>query len=134
MRAESILLDGNGHILLTSLWLLKEKDDDYKNLEYKAPELLNHQPYTFATDMWMLGCLLYEMSVGKPPFTGHSLSELNNHIITREPLFPKNFNPDLQNVIQILLKKDPRQRFNILEEIKVHPFFKNVDWAKIEKK
>jgi len=42
-----------------------------------APELfLNDGVHSFQSDMWSLGCLIYEMAAGRPPFVSNTLQEL----------------------------------------------------------
>ncbi|CAI2184758.1 12472_t:CDS:2, partial [Funneliformis geosporum] len=48
----------------------KQKSDDriYGVLPYIAPEVLNREPYTFASDIYSLGVIMAELSTGNPPF------------------------------------------------------------------
>ena len=43
---------------------------------YMSPELVQEQPYTHTTDLWSLGCILYELLTGLPPFYTNSVVKL----------------------------------------------------------
>lgn len=43
---------------------------------YMAPEVINCVPYDYKADFWSIGCVIYEMLVGKPPFTANSIVDL----------------------------------------------------------
>ena len=47
---------------------------------YASPEVWRDEPYDFRSDMWSLGCLIYEMCALKPPFLGKNMKELNKNI------------------------------------------------------
>lgn len=40
---------------------------------YLSPEIVQSQPYSFSTDVWSMGVMLYELCMQKPPFDGQSL-------------------------------------------------------------
>ena len=48
---------------------------------YLSPEIIENSPYTFKTDVWSLGVLLYEMCALKPPFEANSLHMLALKIV-----------------------------------------------------
>ncbi len=41
-----------------------------------SPEVITHRPYTFASDMWALGCVLYEMVARRPAFDARGLPQV----------------------------------------------------------
>lgn len=43
---------------------------------YMAPELIEEQPYDFKADLWSLGCIIYELLVGAPPFRTINILQL----------------------------------------------------------
>jgi len=53
------------------------------NAESKPP--LQYKPHTAQTDVWSLGCVLYEMVATKPPFEGQNLRNLITKVITNKP-------------------------------------------------
>jgi serine/threonine protein kinase len=38
---------------------------------YMSPEIWGRRPYNYATDVWSLGCLIYELCALRPPFLGN---------------------------------------------------------------
>ena len=82
---------------------------------YTAPELFsNDGDYTFKTDLWALGCIMYEMAVGQVPFFDVVVNDLILKIINEDVNFNrKQFNkysPEFMEVLQRLLEKDPEVR------------------------
>nr|XP_031542640.1 serine/threonine-protein kinase ULK4 isoform X1 [Vicugna pacos]XP_031542641.1 serine/threonine-protein kinase ULK4 isoform X1 [Vicugna pacos]XP_031542642.1 serine/threonine-protein kinase ULK4 isoform X1 [Vicugna pacos] len=88
------------------------------SLTYTAPEIVKGTDFSITSDLWSLGCLLYEMFSGKPPFFSESLSELIEKIFYDDPLPPIPKDPSLPkassdfiNLLDGLLQKDPQKRF-----------------------
>jgi NIMA (never in mitosis gene a)-related kinase len=78
---------------------------------YASPEVWKDKPYGPKSDMWSLGCVLYEMTALKPPFTAYDLQGLYKKVcigvFDRIPLFYSN---ELASVIGLLLRIDPTKR------------------------
>jgi serine/threonine-protein kinase ULK4 len=113
---------------------------------YMAPELFGeHGVHSYASDLWAIGCVLYECAFGVPPFVSSSLSDLMEMILNddpggfdgmgavdgknldgnervggtdAEPNVTKNF----ADLVQGLLNKDPSRRMN-WETLLMHPFW-----------
>nr|KAF6335982.1 unc-51 like kinase 4 [Pipistrellus kuhlii] len=101
------------------------------SLTYTAPEVARGSDFSVASDLWSLGCLLYEMFAGKPPFFSESVSELVENIvhknpsppIPKDPSLPKA-SPDFMNLLDGLLQKDPQKRLTWADLLR-HPFWKD---------
>lgn len=92
-----------------------------------APELFHDSGvHSFYSDFWALGCVLYEMAMGKPPFGSDSLKDLITMIVEREaplPVQDPSYSEDFNDLLRRLLEKDPIKRIN-WDEIKGHSFWK----------
>ncbi|KAG6930229.1 serine/threonine kinase 36, partial [Chelydra serpentina] len=88
---------------------------------YMSPELVQEKPYDHTADLWSVGCILYELFVGTPPFYTNSIFQLVSLII-RDPIqWPRTMSPSFKSFLQGLLMKDPRQRLS-WPELLHHPF------------
>ncbi|XP_035691314.1 serine/threonine-protein kinase 36-like [Branchiostoma floridae] len=90
---------------------------------YMSPELVEEKPYDHNADLWALGCILYELFVGQPPFYTNSIFQLVSLIIKDPVKWPKNMSPEFKNFLQGLLVKDPKKRLT-WPALLHHPFVK----------
>ena len=82
---------------------------------YTAPELFRKDgKYSFKSDLWALGCILFELAVGQVPFFDNSIDNLINKIIKDEVNFDRkeltNYSDNFIEVIKKLLIKEPNDR------------------------
>lgn len=87
---------------------------------YMAPEVMCEQPYDQSADLWSLGCILYEMLVGQPPFKAKSMHHLQN-LLQKQPIAWPNTSENCSSFLQGLLKKNVKQRFT-WPTVLQHPF------------
>lgn len=92
---------------------------------YLSPEIINGIPYSFKSDVWSLGIVLYEMCTLRPPFSGNNLNSLALGIVKGEyqPI-PKNYSSDLKRLVTNLLSTRPEQRYSI-KDILALPYIRN---------
>lgn len=78
---------------------------------YASPEVWKDQPYDSKSDIWSLGCVLYESVTLKPPFRAEDMAGLYKRVIKGVyPRIPSHFSKELDNVIKLLLVVSPQQR------------------------
>ncbi|CAG9329996.1 unnamed protein product [Blepharisma stoltei] len=78
---------------------------------YASPEVWKNQPYTYSSDIWSFGCVLYEMAALLPPFTATDMQGLYRKIIKgMYPNIPQIYSLDLANVIRVTLQVSPSLR------------------------
>ncbi|MEW5304914.1 MAG: hypothetical protein WDW36_007491 [Sanguina aurantia] len=76
-----------------------------------SPEVMSSQPYDFKSDMWSLGCVLYEMMSLQHAFDASDMSSLVLKIMRGEHLpVPTAYSADLRDLVKQLLSRAPRGR------------------------
>ncbi|MDX9759603.1 MAG: sigma 54-interacting transcriptional regulator [Bacteroidota bacterium] len=81
-------------------------------LEYLAPERIRGAPPSPASDLYALGCLLFELATGAPPFEGgDALTVLRAQMHEDVPPLPDELAPDIAGWIRTLLEKQPQRRW-----------------------
>lgn len=87
---------------------------------YLSPEIIEGREYTFKTDLWSLGVILYEMCALTPPFKANNLSFLALKIVKGNytPI-PSCYSAELSNIIAKLLSVDPVKRPSVHEILSI---------------
>ncbi|XP_061881741.1 serine/threonine-protein kinase PLK2b [Entelurus aequoreus] len=89
---------------------------------YLSPEVLNKQGHGCESDIWALGCVMYTMLLGRPPFETTNLKETYRCIREARYSLPSSLSPQAKQLIAGLLSKIPNERPN-LDHILRHDFF-----------
>uniref|UniRef100_A0AAQ5Y185 non-specific serine/threonine protein kinase n=1 Tax=Amphiprion ocellaris TaxID=80972 RepID=A0AAQ5Y185_AMPOC len=88
---------------------------------YMSPELVEEKPYDHTADLWSLGCILYELHTGAPPFYTNSIFHLVQ-LIVRDPVkWPETMSDTCMSFLKGLLTKDPQKRLS-WPDLLHHPF------------
>ncbi|XP_041450647.1 chromosomal serine/threonine-protein kinase JIL-1 [Drosophila obscura] len=152
IKLENILLDGDGHIVLSDFGLSKILSEENEHrahsfcgtLEYMAPEIIRTGPpgHDSAVDWWSVGVLTFELLTGGSPFAtsdGQSQqSEISRRIQRDQPQIPSSFSAAAKDFVLKMLEKNPKLRLGKNErdakEIKQHPFFHGINWHDLRAK
>lgn len=151
IKLENILLDADGHIVITDFGLSKQlppgSDRTHSfcgTIEYMAPEVVKNGPagHDISVDWWSVGVLCYELLTGASPFTfegnENSQSDISQRILKAAPPLPPSLGAEVADFIGKLLNKDPEKRLGgnrtDARDVKAHPFFRTVDWEKLAAK
>ena len=126
MKPENILIDKTGYAVITDFVLSKDKVTDRTDsfcgtAEYMAPEVILKKPYDKSVDWWSLGCILYEMMHGMPPFYTNkrdktfglilsNCSWFNINRIDNDFVFTKPLSNEAMDLITRLLSKTCSER------------------------
>uniref|UniRef100_A0A1I7Z3I5 Serine/threonine-protein kinase PLK n=1 Tax=Steinernema glaseri TaxID=37863 RepID=A0A1I7Z3I5_9BILA len=90
---------------------------------YIAPEMLQKKGHSYEVDIWALGCILYTLLCGKPPFETQSLQETYDRIKKNHYNVPQKVSRYSHNLIDNLLNANPQKRPTI-HQIRNFDFFK----------
>jgi len=143
MKPENVLLGADGHLKVTDFGLAKcnMTDEPRTNsmcgtIEYMAPEIILGKGHGKTVDWWSIGILLYEMLVGLPPFRSKNKNTLKKRITEAKLKLPAYLTSEAHSLIKALLQRDPKKRLGYgpsgFEQVKKHPFFRSINWKKLE--
>lgn len=94
---------------------------------YTAPEIVKDERYSKSVDMWALGCVLYTLLCGFPPFYDESIQVLTEKVARGQYTFLSPWWDDIsksaQDLISHLLTVDPDKRYTI-EQFLQHPWIR----------
>ncbi|KAF7280418.1 hypothetical protein GWI33_006071 [Rhynchophorus ferrugineus] len=157
LKPENILFDHNFHILITDFGSAKIENNETNQTvtngdsssssgelrrrrhsfvgtaQFVSPEMLQESKSSYSSDLWALGCIVYQMASGQMPFVGGSEYLIFQKILALEYNFPTCFDSKLKDFIEKLLVLDPEMRLGATDEIRYtsirgHDFFVGTNW------
>jgi len=104
--------------------------------QYVSPEILTACGSSRASDLWALGCIIFQMMTGQPPFQSSSEYLIFKKIQKLDYTFQEGFNEEAKDLIRRLLVIEPRERLGARDNVyytslREHSFFRGVDFEKL---
>lgn len=116
LKLGNIFINDDMKIKLGDFGLATRMDDDDRKYtlcgtpNYLAPEILLKTGHSYQVDVWSLGCIVYTLAVGTPPFETPDLNDTYKRIKENKYSIPNDLSPPLRDFIESMLKADPKQR------------------------
>ncbi|XP_039931896.1 serine/threonine-protein kinase Nek4 isoform X2 [Hirundo rustica] len=131
LKTQNIFLTRTNIIKVGDLGIAKVLENQYDMAStligtpyYMSPELFSNKPYNYKSDVWALGCCVYEMATLKHAFNAKDMNSLAYRIIEGKlPPMPKDYSPQLVEIIQTMLSKKPEERPSV-KSILRQPYIK----------
>ena len=122
LKPKNIFITKNNKVKIINFGISKKLDNKYKyNLigtnNYMAPEMLKGEKYSNKVDIWALGCIIYELFTLNICFQDENIFGIINKIINEKhgKININKYNDKWQNFIDLLLKKEDKERPDINE-------------------
>ncbi|KAK9502614.1 hypothetical protein O3M35_011349 [Rhynocoris fuscipes] len=101
--------------------------------QYVSPELLTDKTAHYASDLWALGCIIYQMISGLPPFRARSEYAIFQKITKLDYEFPDGFDSEARDLVEKLLVLNANERLGAKDtkgypSIRSHPMFNGIDF------
>lgn len=133
LKPENLLLDARGYCKLTDMGLAKVTQSQTYTLvgtpDYMAPEVINCTGHNWAVDWWMLGVLLFELLVGRPPFEADCTEKVYESV--RRGIDVVKFPPETRRAAELirgLCHPEPEKRQRA-PDVRRDQWFRSFDWA-----
>ena len=147
IKPENLVFGGDGYLHLTDFGIAmgyKRGDTGVVSASgtpgYMAPEAIINKPHDFAVDYFALGVIVYELMMGERPYQGKNRKEIREQMFSIEIKLDNDDMPEdwedenILDFINKLLarKKKKRLGYKSGEDVKNHPYFKDISWTQIE--
>ncbi len=134
VKPDNFLVNDKGAVKLIDFNLARKRPGGLSKLlggkakvqgthSYMAPEQIRGQQVEPTADVYSLGCVIYEIFNGRPPFTANSPNELlGKHLKTKPPdltLVDKNITPEFAAFVKRMMAKDPGERPATMKDVEM---------------
>jgi len=140
LKPENLLLGVDGYVKLVDFGFSKKLELGNKTWtfcgtpEYVAPEIILNKGHDKAVDFWSLGCLMYELLTGTPPFSASDPMKVYNIILRGfdQISMPRHISKNAVLIMKRFCRENPAERLGYqkdgIMDIKKHKWFQGFDW------
>jgi len=102
----------------------KVLEDNVGTPNFMAPEVIRNKCSDFRSDTWSLGCTIFQVLTGMPPFAGGDLSQVYKRALKARLVFPPGINPDAHDMISRMVVREPDARLGAadMQELRNHQY------------
>lgn len=129
LKLGNLFLDDNLHVKIGDFGLAAKIEYEGERKQtlcgtpnYIAPEILTKKGHSFEVDVWSLGCIMYTLLVGKPPFETSTLKDTYKRIKQCEYRIPSTLRKPAASMIVLQLQANPARRPSV-DKLLQHEFF-----------
>merc|ERR1719486_363462 len=118
LKSQNFFLMSNGKLKIGDFGIAKVLDSTAAFAKttigtpyYLSPEICQERPYSWSSDVWAMGCILYEMAALRVPFDAPNIRALVSKITRGSmPVVPSRYSAELQRLCGDLLQREERKR------------------------
>lgn len=136
LKPGNIFLDNKLHIKIGDFGLatkFTEKDDRKQTFcgtpNYMAPEMMSARGHSYKADVWSIGCMLYTLLVGTPPFDGAVVENTYTNIRSCYYKIPLSVHEEAASLIKLTVQRSPARRPSVDKMLKhefIHSSFRPI--------
>ena len=136
IKPANILINSDGIVKLTDFGISKTLENNQKysktfvgSRSYMSPERITGNKYSYSSDIWSMGLVIYELATGEEPYGGGDdfLTQITKIVEYDEPRLDGNiFSKEFCDFIEKTVKKEPEKRSDV-DELLNHPWILKYD-------
>lgn len=128
MSLSNLLLTNDLKVKIADFGLatqLTRPDEKHNTLcgtpNYISPEVASRATHGLPVDVWGVGCMMYTLLVGKPPFDTDGVKSTLTRVVMADFVVPSYLSIEAKDLLDRMLRKNPMERIPI-EDVPTHPF------------
>jgi serine/threonine protein kinase len=146
IKPENLVFDAKGYLTITDfgiarLWVAENAKDTSGTPGYMAPEVMCRQNHGVAVDYFALGVIVYEIMMGTRPYLGRNRKDIRDQILAkqvqiRKDEIPAGWSTEAGDFVNHMIQRKPVNRLGLNgpDEVKKHPWLKDMNWERLRQK
>ena len=142
IKPENLVFDERGYLFITDFgiartWTSENSKDTSGTPGYMAPEVMFRQNHSYPADCFAIGVILYELIVGRRPYTGRDRKEIRDQILSKQSKIsevPEGWSFEAADLANKLIQRKVANRLGNggIAEIMAHPWIRSFNWRDLQ--